>query len=280
MTFIICESCGEYKQHKAKGLCNNCYAKAMRKINNEKINAKRRENYRKNLIKMRKKNKENYEKHREKRLERQKEYYYEHLQEHKERSKKYREAHRQELLDYLRQYKIDNAERIKKYDYITPTRKWRERNKDNPEFKKRRCEQAKIYRENNADKIKESHIRWRKQNPEKARMGGVRYRSNLKKCAINDLTTTQWLKIKEFFNYKCAYCGIEEKDIRSVKKHLTIDHIIPISKGGNNTASNIVPACINCNARKRDNLIKPNYPEGYEDFLKQIEIPNLDVVGL
>jgi len=43
----------------------------------------------------------------------------------------------------------------------------------------------------------------------------------------------------------CAYCGKEFKDV-----HLTKDHIVPVSKGGPNTWTNCVTACVSCNSRK------------------------------
>jgi 5-methylcytosine-specific restriction endonuclease McrA len=44
--------------------------------------------------------------------------------------------------------------------------------------------------------------------------------------------------------YQCQYC-------RS-KKNLTIDHIIPRSKGGKHSWNNVVIACAACNSRKGD----------------------------
>jgi 5-methylcytosine-specific restriction endonuclease McrA len=42
---------------------------------------------------------------------------------------------------------------------------------------------------------------------------------------------------------KCVYCG---------KTATTIDHIIPKSKGGENTYQNCVASCIKCNSHKKD----------------------------
>ncbi|MEQ8907528.1 HNH endonuclease [Ekhidna sp.] len=62
---------------------------------------------------------------------------------------------------------------------------------------------------------------------------------------------------------KCQYCG--------VNKDLTIDHVVPRSKGGKSTWTNLVTACKNCNSRKSDFTldkvgmklqkapVKPNY---------------------
>jgi 5-methylcytosine-specific restriction endonuclease McrA len=44
--------------------------------------------------------------------------------------------------------------------------------------------------------------------------------------------------------YRCVYCGNT--------KQLTIDHVIPKSKGGKNTWENLVTCCIKCNLKKSD----------------------------
>jgi 5-methylcytosine-specific restriction endonuclease McrA len=43
-------------------------------------------------------------------------------------------------------------------------------------------------------------------------------------------------------NNQCVYCGIE--------KNLTIDHIIPRSRGGKNSWINLVTCCSSCNLKK------------------------------
>lgn len=47
-------------------------------------------------------------------------------------------------------------------------------------------------------------------------------------------------------NYQCQYCGN--------KKHLTLDHVIPRSKGGQHSWDNLVTACMTCNSRKGDRI--------------------------
>ena len=51
-------------------------------------------------------------------------------------------------------------------------------------------------------------------------------------------------------NFKCQYCGVPGS-----AKELTIDHIIPISRGGKNTWENVVTACGPCNGRKGNRLL-------------------------
>jgi hypothetical protein len=45
-------------------------------------------------------------------------------------------------------------------------------------------------------------------------------------------------------NYTCVYCGLNKRD------QLTIDHLIPVSKGGKDTWENWVTACRSCNSEK------------------------------
>ncbi|NJK99452.1 MAG: HNH endonuclease [Spirulinaceae cyanobacterium SM2_1_0] len=44
--------------------------------------------------------------------------------------------------------------------------------------------------------------------------------------------------------HTCQYCGS--------KSHLTLDHVVPRSKGGQHTWDNVVTACEACNSRKGD----------------------------
>ena len=45
---------------------------------------------------------------------------------------------------------------------------------------------------------------------------------------------------------ECHYCG------KSVPpKELTLDHIVPLARGGRSTKGNCVPACKDCNNRKK-----------------------------
>ena len=69
---------------------------------------------------------------------------------------------------------------------------------------------------------------------------------------ISDLTTKEWDNIQTYFDFKCAYCG-------KGSVQLTQDHVIPLSKGGNYTKSNIIPACRTCNAKKNNKLIDEWY---------------------
>ena len=79
------------------------------------------------------------------------------------------------------------------------------------------------------------HLRQRNnRHKERARKAGV----------ADDATPAQCEKIKKKQKGKCCYCKCFAP--------LTLEHIMPISKGGGHTASNIAFACERCNNRKAD----------------------------
>lgn len=77
-------------------------------------------------------------------------------------------------------------------------------------------------------------------------------RRSAKKLLPATLTVAQWAYIKEFFCNKCAYCGKE--------KFLQQDHFIALSKGGEYSYGNIIPACASCNISKGDKSFFNWYP--------------------
>lgn len=56
-------------------------------------------------------------------------------------------------------------------------------------------------------------------------------------------TDSEWQIVLKQYEYKCAYCGCSNKPLQK-------DHVIPVSKGGDDKITNIVPACQKCNASK------------------------------
>jgi hypothetical protein len=69
--------------------------------------------------------------------------------------------------------------------------------------------------------------------------------------------------------YICQYCGKA-----CVSKETTIDHIIPISRGGKTDYLNCVVACLSCNLRKSNKLTE----EVGMKLINNPFIPNLDLL--
>lgn len=54
-------------------------------------------------------------------------------------------------------------------------------------------------------------------------------------------------------DYQCQYCARHAADLKP-REFLTRDHLIPISRGGTNTWTNVITACSTCNTRKANRL--------------------------
>jgi 5-methylcytosine-specific restriction endonuclease McrA len=93
----------------------------------------------------------------------------------------------------------------------------------------------------NADRIKAYVSGYRATNPEKKAQ--LENRRRVRKTGNGGTHTVEaWRTKCAEFNHRCAYCG--------ETKPLTRDHVIPLSRGGSDDISNIVPACRSCNSRK------------------------------
>jgi len=150
-----------------------------------------------------------------------------------EYKKKYREKNSKEIseksMDYYNKHKCEISERRKLYY------------KENSERLK---EYSSNYRKNNKQKIKEYNFKYRQTDIRKA----SQINSESKRRAIikNGCVTTD--EIYEILNEKrCYWCGTFFTENFSA----TIDHYIPLSKGGLHSKDNIVASCMPCNSAKR-----------------------------
>ena len=66
--------------------------------------------------------------------------------------------------------------------------------------------------------------------------------------------------MRKIQNGECYYCH------RKVGRNsLTMDHVLPLSRGGKSRKGNIVPACKQCNSKKKYLL-----PIEWEEYLKSL----------
>ena len=73
------------------------------------------------------------------------------------------------------------------------------------------------------------------------------------------LRDSQWWK-RRVAKGTCGYCGQPVPP-----KELTMDHIVPLARGGKSTKGNVVPACKTCNNAKKQLL-----PMEWEEYLKKL----------
>ncbi len=95
------------------------------------------------------------------------------------------------------------------------------------------------FRELNVGYIQSLH-----ENSRNKRMVAHQRRKSREAGVVASFTADDWAHCREHFNNRCAYCGKVAP--------LSQDHVLAVSKGGNLSADNVVPACKSCNSSKLD----------------------------
>lgn len=111
--------------------------------------------------------------------------------------------------------------------------------------KKRLLTRNKLWNKNHPKNLNAATLRYKKKYPEKNSYHSMKHRiKNFK--AEGSYSIEEWNLLKKQYGNICCFCKQKVK--------LTIDHIIPLSKGGTNFISNIQPLCGPCNSRKFNHL--------------------------
>ena len=93
----------------------------------------------------------------------------------------------------------------------------------------------------NDEAVRAANAAYAKLHPEVAQI--KRHRRRIRESAVAaHFTAREWRALVARHQGRCAYCGGSGP--------LTVDHRIPIARGGTNAIDNILPACARCNARK------------------------------
>jgi 5-methylcytosine-specific restriction endonuclease McrA len=96
----------------------------------------------------------------------------------------------------------------------------------------------------NPDRRKAITKSWKQGHPGLVRAQMERRKRNIEVSGGN-YTGAEWGALKEQYDYRCLMCGRREPEIK-----LTVDHVIPLSKGGRNDIQAIQPLCLVCNLHK------------------------------
>lgn len=79
------------------------------------------------------------------------------------------------------------------------------------------------------------------------------------KARARELRRSPWWKRRRSSGI-CHYCRRH-----CPPRELTMDHLVPLSRGGRSVRSNVVPACKECNTRKRSLL-----PVEWAEYLERL----------
>lgn len=74
-----------------------------------------------------------------------------------------------------------------------------------------------------------------------------------------ELRQSSWWKEK-IARGLCYYCGAQV-----APKELTLDHVVPLVRGGTTSRNNCVPACKSCNSKKQSLL-----PMEWDEYLQSL----------
>jgi len=110
----------------------------------------------------------------------------------------------------------------------------------------------RAYWDGREDEHTEHTRKWRRDNPEKFKILKGVTKAKRRAREINApgfFTSEDWMQKVEYYGWRCVYCNIE-----LTSDTLTLDHVKPLSKGGSNWVSNLVPSCSPCNRKKWNHL--------------------------
>jgi len=107
----------------------------------------------------------------------------------------------------------------------------------------RRAEEGARYRAANPGREADSQARWYAANRDEVRVKAARGRAVAVDAPVNDFDLLDWRELLNQYDNLCAYCGTDDAP-------LGVEHKTPLSRGGENSKANIVPACSDCNLRK------------------------------
>lgn len=123
---------------------------------------------------------------------------------------------------------------------------------------------------------------WQLEHRDRRNAAKRRYRANHPESDINAaakrrirmgdsiITKTQWLEIMALWEWKCAYCFTSLSD----HKIRTLDHVVPLVRGGKHRITNLVACCRSCNLSKKDHLFSEwrKYDAIPADVVQRLEI--------
>lgn len=170
-------------------------------------------------------------------LEHQRQYYLLHHDERLAYQKKRDAGRREENVIYQKQYRLDHPDEIsaKKKVYTAA-------NRDKKKvYDHTHLEYGRNYAAANADKRHAyMQIYW------KTVVGKeVRHRANQARRCGGRINRELFLAKCDMMDWKCQLCGET-----LTRETVTVDHIIPVSKGGHSEIENLQPLCFLCNSRK------------------------------
>ena len=84
-----------------------------------------------------------------------------------------------------------------------------------------------------------------------------------RRMAEGRVTTREWKAILLFYGNSCGMCKVSGNELP-----MTMDHFIPLARGGTNRWDNVWPLCMPCNVKKHAQIPSESHPPHVEIFQK------------
>ncbi|MGH3251837.1 MAG: HNH endonuclease [Trebonia sp.] len=125
-----------------------------------------------------------------------------------------------------------------------------------PEARAEAAARTRQWRKDNPDKVAANRKAWAKANPEKVAAKTQRRLARQRSMPADLVTVTELLAEQTF---RCHICGnvIDPGCKYPDAECPTIDHIIPLSRGGSGLRSNLKAAHMRCNSAKGVKVMQP-----------------------
>ena len=185
--------------------------------------------------------------------ERQRDYVARNLEKVRASNRRYEAENREARVEASRERWVNRTPEQAKRAYEA-SRRWQQ---ENPEKAKAA---SLAWCEANPERVKERSRAWREANPEKMADSGRRYRALKKGAESDDHTFAElcehWLAMG-LDPEQCSYC---DKRCSPTQSHggpdtFSIDHVVPLVRGGSHCMDNLMPSCKGCNSSKNNRLL-------------------------
>lgn len=180
----------------------------------------------------------------------------------KAKTSEHRETRLVQKRAYSVKYREENRERLLLKDRERAAaehrKQWAAERAARPGAREKTAEAYRLWAEQNKKRLSEKRSEYRAKNREKLAEYQGAYRSSHRHVFVarqNERRTRELQAgpmdaayVKTLLEARwCWYCDRKGK--------VTIDHVVPISRGGSNANDNLAPACVRCNSEKHDKTL-------------------------
>jgi 5-methylcytosine-specific restriction endonuclease McrA len=170
----------------------------------------------------------------------------------REYNRAYRAAHTEEIKEQHRAYRERNTDKVRASSrayYKRNTDKVRAKNREwANSHREQKLRTVRQWRRDHPEQYRQIQKRWRRDHPESERelaQVNAANRAAKRHGLPGRITIDQWRAIKQHYSPDgtCPACGGDGGLV-------SVDHVVPFSKGGQNEPGNIQAICDSCNHHK------------------------------